>query len=79
MTSKIGRRTAILATSGLVSVAVTLGAGATSAQALVPGGGPEVKKESKSLSYERVVWYDGKDKKHHKEKEKPYSGSESDD
>ncbi|CAI7976913.1 conserved exported hypothetical protein [Frankia sp. Hr75.2] len=78
MTSKIGRRTAILATSGLVSVAVTLGASATSAQALVPGGGPEVKKEKTAISYERVVWYDGKDKKHHDKKDWPSYGDESD-
>lgn len=63
MTGRIGRRTAVLATSGLVSIAVTLGAGAGVAQAAPPGHGPKVKKESTSITLERVLWFEGKDKK----------------
>ncbi|EFC85822.1 hypothetical protein [Parafrankia sp. EUN1f] len=73
MASRIGRRTAILATSGLVSVAVTLGAGAGVAQAAPYGGEhhgkQNVKKERVAVSYERVLWFDHKDKKEHKKKD----------
>ncbi|WP_154675164.1 hypothetical protein [Parafrankia elaeagni] len=78
MTNKMGRRTAVLATSGMVSVAVVLGAGAGVAQAAPQGAvagvhKPEVKKDSISISYERVLWFDNKDKKEHpKEKEWPW-------
>ncbi|OHV44515.1 hypothetical protein BBK14_30860 [Parafrankia soli] len=36
-----------------------------------------MKKEKITIGYERVVWYDGKDKKHHEKKERPYYGGES--
>ncbi|WP_112105591.1 hypothetical protein [Parafrankia sp. Ea1.12] len=37
-----------------------------------------MKKEKTAISYERVVWYDGKDKKHHDKKDWPSYGDESD-
>ncbi|WP_041253988.1 hypothetical protein [Frankia sp. EAN1pec] len=36
-----------------------------------------MKKEKTVISYERVLWYDGKDKKHHEKKDRPYYGGES--
>lgn len=69
MTGKIGSRTAVLATSGLVSIAVTLGAGAGVAQAAPYGKSPQVKKESTTVTAQRVLWFDSKDKKKHDKKE----------
>ncbi|MEX5634528.1 hypothetical protein [Parafrankia sp. FMc2] len=81
MTNKMGRRTAVLATSGMVSVAVVLGAGAGVAQAAPQGPvvgvhKPEVKKDSTSISYERVRWFDNKDKKERPKHEKDHYGKE---
>ncbi|MBL7627702.1 hypothetical protein I7412_11090, partial [Frankia sp. CN6] len=78
MTKIIGQRAAILAASSLVSVAVALGSGATAAQALEPKHGPTLKKEKESVTFEKVVWFDNKNKKHHENKHWDPRGDYSD-